>query len=93
MGSCAMHLVPRGPGGVELKSKSPNIWWNALSLGLIRDLRSRLSVRTVCGMSWHQMCGGKSVSVPFRMEMKWALKVCVALSARFRLCMCVLTSW
>ena len=23
-GSCAMHLVPSGPGGVELKSKRPN---------------------------------------------------------------------
>ena len=52
-----------------------------------------MSVNTVCGMSWHQMCGGKFVSVPFKMEMKCASKVWIALSARFLLCMHVLTSW
>ena len=39
------------------------------------------------------MCGGKSVSVPFKMEMKCASKVCVALSAAFLWCVCVLTGW
>ena len=26
LGSCAMHLVPSGPSGVESKSKRPNVW-------------------------------------------------------------------
>ena len=68
-----MTLHPGGiSAGVAFQSKVLLTWLKAEILGLIREPRSKLSVRTDNGMSKFQQLSGKPGSAPLRMEMKWA---------------------
>ena len=51
-------------------------------MGCSLDLARKLRVITACGMSRSHPFGGNAVSVPLRMEMKCALNVLIARSAR-----------
>ena len=82
--ACEMILVPGGAIGVLLKSKLPWSWLQAERFGLMREVRSKLSVMTAWGRSLSQRYSGKFLSVLQRPAMKWFLKVRMARSAAFR---------
>ncbi len=52
-----------------------------------------LSLSSACGNSWHHKCKRKSLLVPQRMLMKWALKVWIAFLAWFCWWLFGRTSW
>lgn len=81
--------MPGGANGVAVKSKLPNrkVW--ADNFGLTRDARSRLIVMFACSSKRSHSDNGKSGSAVARPALKWFLYVWIALSAKFRLCVCV----
>ncbi len=91
--SWIMTLVPSGPSGVLLKSNLPSSCSYADNLGLIRDVRNKLSVISACGGSLVHRCKGKSGSVPHRIAMKWFFHVRIDVSAALRRCKCAGVFW
>ena len=90
---CTMTFVPGGENGVALKSNWPWSWACAERVGCILDGRRRFNVATAWGNRRHHKRRGESLCVDTIPEMKWFLKVCIALSAVFCRCRCGSTSW
>ena len=55
-------------------------------LGLMWVGRIMFSVCSHCGINLHHECRGKLGLIPSRQAMRWALPVCMALSAQLRRC-------
>ena len=72
-----------GASGVALKLKLPQIWLYTDSFWLILDGLSMLSVITAWVINLSHWFAGNFESAPNRVEMKWFLKVCTALSVGF----------
>ena len=90
---CTMTFVPGGENGVALKSNCPWSWACADRVGFIMDRLRRFNVTMAWGNWRHHKWRGKSLCVDTITEMKWFLKVCIALSASFYCCRCGGTSW
>ena len=85
-------LVPGGAHGVLSKSNFPSRDAYAESLGYTLDVRSRFNESCPCSRSSFHNCAGKSLSVVHKPEIKWSLKVWIALSAALNLRLCGSTS-
>ena len=74
--------MPRGRRGCRLKSNGPRNTSYADRVGDMADARIRLRVSNACGSKSSHKYRGKDGSHVQRVEMKWFLNVCMALSAR-----------
>lgn len=85
---CVIMCEPGGAIGLCMKLYSP---CNAVCADIFGDMfdgRSKLRVRTSCGMRRHHRCIGKAGGRDDNPAMKWSLKVCMALSATFARWLC-----
>ena len=81
---CTAH--PMGANGILLKSKVPNKWAWAETVGTVLDWRNRLMVNLAWGRCLSHSVTGKAGSVPQRIATEWFLELLMATSAMLRPC-------
>ena len=91
--SCMTILVPGGASVGALKSKEPWTCACAESFGFTLEPRSRLSDNMLWGINLNHKCIANSLWKLDKPAIKWFVKVWMALSIAFRLCICGGTSW
>ena len=79
-----MLLCLKGANSIALKQKTPKRCVYVDNLGLILDCRNIFNVISHCSRSQHYWKEGNSQSHPWRLLIRWFLKLCIARLAGFK---------
>ena len=84
---CITTLDPCGANGVLLKSNQTKRWLYADTLDMLLERCNRFRMRNACGNNLSPSTIENSRCKVDNPSLKWFLNVCIALSARFALCL------